>query len=365
MTGKKQVLPYATRFEKGDYPMRNYPTLRAAAVQAASVFLDMKGSVEKACSLIQQAANKGAQLVVFPESFLPGYPYWCFLDDPVSQMAFTQMLFASAITCPGAELSIISKCANDNDIYVCISATEREASSVYDTQFVIDNHGNLLGKHRKIKPMGSEKMLWGQGDGSTMQVYETPLGKIGSLISCEHMNPMNSMVMCRRMEEIHMASYPALPKISSNYSSYDVNFSLANCYAISNACFVIMSTQVMNQQTLDLLTKPSPNLLVTEHPEYEELLLQYGQNGIGGGNARILNPDGVIISDTLQEDEEGVVCANIDLHMIGIANFFGDTTGHYCNPAVHLEVDVNPRQVVKFNNRQPDNSLSYKQMQEF
>jgi cyanide dihydratase len=344
--------------------MRTYPTLRAAAVQASSVYLDMNASVKKACRLIEEAAKNGAQLVAFPESFLPGYPYWCFMDDPVSMMAFTQSIFASALYCPGTELSVISQCAKDNNIFVCITATERESSTVYDTQFLIDNHGNLLGKHRKIKPMGSERMIWGQGDGSTMRVQETPLGRIGSLFSCEHMNPMNSMVQCSQMEEIHIASYPALPSDPSDYMSFDVNYALLNYYAVSDCCYVIMSTQVMDQATKDLLTKPSEGLLHNEHPEYERFF-GYGEGGLGGGHACILNPDGEIISDVLAEDEEGLVYADLDLKMIGIANFFGDTTGHYCNPAVHLEVDVTPRKVVRFSGEPVDNSLSYESMQQF
>lgn len=336
--------------------MRKYPKLKVAAVQAEPIFLNMEASVDKACRLIREAAEKGAKLVGFPESFLPGYPYWSWLDDPITTMPFTQQLLTLALECPGIELSKIAKSAKENQIYVCISATERDGSSVYSTQFMFDDQGNLKGKHRKLKPMHSEKMIWGEGDASTMKVYDTPFGRMGSLISCEHMAPMNSMMMCSQREEIHIASYPALPKNPVNYLTYGPNMSLANCYAVSNACFVIFSTQIIGEMTLDILCK--------EHPEYLNSLPTSMTNGIGGGNACILNPDGDIISDVLPENKEGIVTADIDLSAIGIANFFGDTTGHYCNPAVFLEVDRTPKKIVRAYGEELDSFISYENLQQ-
>lgn len=337
--------------------MRTYPKLKVAAVQASSVYMDVQASVDKACRLIKEAADKGAKLIGFPESYLPGFPYWCYLDDPVTVMPFTQMLFTTAISCPGPELGQIAQCAKQNSIYVCIGATEREGGSVYDTQFMFDDNGNLLGKHRKLKPMNSEKMIWGEGDASTMEVYETPFGNMGSLISCDHMNPMLSMIMCSQVEEVHVASFPTMPKASSWYRSYDVNYALANCYAISNACFVIFSTDVITQEMINILTEG--------HPEYISCLPTYKSNGLGGGNACIIDPDGVVISDKLNEDEEGIVTADLDLAMIGVVNFFGDTTGHYCNPAVHLEVDITPRKIVNVSGTPTDYSIPYDTIKEF
>lgn len=334
--------------------MRIYPKVKVAAVQAGPVYMDMAASLDKACRLIEQAAAEDCKLIAFPEAFLPGYPYWCQVDDPVSTMPYTQMLFAQAMECPGFELSKIAAAARENNIYVLITGTEREQSSVYNTQFLFDNMGNMVNKHRKCKPMHSEKMIWGEGDASTMKVVNTPFGKVGSLISNEHMNAMNSMVMCSQREEIHIASYPALPKSPVNYRTYNPNYATVNCYAISNACYVIMSTQVMDQGTVDLLCK--------DHPEYLGKLPTCETAGIGGGAACIINPDGLIVSNTLSPDEEGIVTAEIDLAAIGVANFFGDTTGHYCNPAIHLEVNTTPRKVVNFNGSQQDLAISFEAM---
>lgn len=331
--------------------MRNYPKLKVAAVQASPVYMDMDATVVKACKLIKEAADKGAKIVGFPEAFLPGFPYWCYLDDPITLMPYTQLLFANAITCPGNELSQIAQCAKENNIYVVIGATERDGGSVYDTQFVIDDFGNIIGKHRKLKPMNSEKMIWGEGDASTMEVYDTPYGRLGSLMSCDHMNPMASMVMNAQKEEIHVASFPALSESPSWYRSYDVNWTLANCYSISNACFVIFSTSIVTQEMIDILCK--------DHPEYEKLL------PIGGGKACVLSPNGLVISDTLPENEEGVVTADIDIAAIGIENFERDTTGHYCNPSVRLIVDRTPRKVVWFEGAEPDNYVPYDALKKY
>ncbi len=334
--------------------MRIYPKVKVAAVQAGPVYLDMAASLDKACRLIEEAAREGCKLVAFPEAFLPGYPYWSHVDDPISVMPYTQALFAQAMECPGFELSKIAASARENNIYVMISGTEREQSSVYCTQFLFDNRGNMINKHRKTKPMHSEKMIWGEGDASTMKVVDTPFGKIGSLMSNEHMNAMNSMVMCSQREEIHVASYAALPKSPVNYRTYNTHFACANCYAVSNACFVIFATQVMDKATVDALCK--------DHPEYLDKLPTCENGGIGGGASCIMNPDGDIISNTLAPDEEGIVTAELDLSAIGIANFFGDTTGHYCNPAVHLEVSCTPRKVVNFNGCQQELAISYETM---
>lgn len=335
--------------------MRIYPKLKVAAVQAGPVYMNMDESVKKACKLIAEAADKGAKLIAFPEAFLPGYPYWVWLDDPITTMEFTQMLFSSALECPGLELSKISQAAKENDIYVCISASEREGGSIYMTQFVFDDRGNLLGKHRKLKPMQSEKMVWGEGDASTMQVYNTPYGKMGSLASCEHMSPMNAMIMRAQREEIHIASYPALPKEPVTYQTYNANMSSANFYAVANACYVLFCTQVVNEDVL--------NLLCGDHPEYLEKIVTCRNGGLGGGNSCILNPDGEIISNSIPEDQEGIVTADIDLSAIGVADFFGDTIGHYCNPAVYLEVDTTPKKVVRMKGNTVDYALSYENLQ--
>ena len=333
--------------------MRNYPKVKVAAVQASPVYMDMEASVEKACSLIREAAESGVKLIASPESFLPGYPYWIWVDDPISTMPCTQQFFAQALECPGPELARVAKCAKENHIYVCIGATERESSSVYDTQFLFGDDGTLLGRHRKLKPMHSEKMLWGEGDASTMTVANTPIGRIGSLMSCEHMQPVNSMVMSSQREEIHIASFPALPDEPKNYRDFYTYETLANCYAVSNAVYLLFSSQVLNEETL--------NFFCGANESYREKVIK-GDLSHAGGHAYILNPDGDIISNTLADNEEGFVTADIDLAAIGVANFFGDTTGHYCNPVVWLEVDRTPQKVVRFGGRKTDIRIPYETM---
>ena len=334
--------------------MRIYPKLKAAAVQASPVYLNMEASVEKACGLISEASKQGAKLVVFSESFLPGYPYWCWMDDPISVMPFTQELYTQALECPGPELSRIASCAKENSIYVNISATERECSTVFCTQFMFDDQGNLLGKHRKLKPMTSERMIWGEADASTMLVYPTSIGRLGSLISIEHMMPAEIMVMCAQMEEIHLASYPALPKNPVTYRTFEPHLSLAISYVISNACYFIMSTGVITAEIRDKRC--------TEHPEYADFLPTSTGDHLGGGNSFIMNPDAQIISNRLDENEEGIVTADIDLSIIGVKNFFMDTAGHYCNPAISLAVDMTPKKPVTLNGLGDNASMKYEEI---
>jgi predicted amidohydrolase len=138
--------------------------------------------VEKTCSIIEEAANQGASLVGFPEAFIPGYPWWIWLGNPTTYGGpFYGELYKNAVEIPSKAVKKISETAKKTGVYVSVSVTELDGGSLYLTQLWFDSNGNLLGKHRKLKPTGAERYIWGEGDGSMMQVLETPIGRLGGL----------------------------------------------------------------------------------------------------------------------------------------------------------------------------------------
>ena len=162
----------------------DYPRFRAAAVQAAPVFLDTDATVAKACSLIAEAGAAGAQLVVFPEVFVPGYPYWNWTMTPIAGSAWFEKLFKAAVDIPGPHIDRLCSAARDAGAYVVIGVNERDPFSMgtlYNTLVFISDTGDVLGTHRKLVPTWAEKLTWAGGDGSSLRVYDTGIGRLGGL----------------------------------------------------------------------------------------------------------------------------------------------------------------------------------------
>ena len=176
--------------------MEKVTKYKAAACQIAPVFLDRDATVEKVCGFIGEAASNGAKVIAFPEALIPGYPWWIWLGDPfVYGMKFYRQLYDNAVEIPGKSVRKLSRCARKNDVYVCVSVTEKDGGSLYLTQLWFSPSGDLIGKHRKLKATGAEKTIWGDGDGSMMPVFETEYGNLGGLQCWEHMLPLNIAAM--------------------------------------------------------------------------------------------------------------------------------------------------------------------------
>jgi aliphatic nitrilase len=155
---------------------------KAATVQASPAFLDPHATVAKAAALIREAAGNGARLVAFPEVFVPGYPYWNWITDPVTGSAWFEKLAKASVLVPGPEIDVLRHAARDTGSYVVIGVNERSAVSVgtiFNTLVFIGPDGALLGKHRKLVPTWAEKLTWTNGDGSSLKVYETAIGPLG------------------------------------------------------------------------------------------------------------------------------------------------------------------------------------------
>ncbi|MBI4591750.1 MAG: hypothetical protein HY725_23235 [Candidatus Rokubacteria bacterium] len=170
-----------------------YPAFRAAAVQAAPVFLDRDATIEKACALIEQAASKGASLIVLPEVFVPAYPLWSFLFPPTDTHHFFRRLFENAVRVPSPQTDKLCEAARRCEAYVSIGINEKTDQSmgaIWNTNLIIDRRGRLLLKHRKLVPTFVEKLSWANGDGSGLRVVATDVGRVGALICGENTNPL-------------------------------------------------------------------------------------------------------------------------------------------------------------------------------
>ena len=191
-------------------PPKSY---RAAAVQAAPVFLNREATVEKAVRLIEEAGRGGARLVVFPESFIPAYPDWVWVIPPGRESVYNRLqaeFLANAVDIPGPATDRLADAARRAGAYVVMGVTERntEASgaSLYNTLVFFSPEGTLLGKHRKLVPTGGERLVWARGDGSTLQVFDTPLGKIGALICWENYMPLARYALYAWGTQIYIAA---------------------------------------------------------------------------------------------------------------------------------------------------------------
>lgn len=308
--------------------MSEYPKYMVAAVQAAPVYLDLDASTEKACRIIREAANNGAKIIAFGEAFLPGYPWWVFHGDPfVYGLKFWERLYKNSVEIPSQTVSRLSASAMDNDIYVSISVTEKDRGSLYLTQLWFDNCGNLIGKHRKIKPTAGERTIWGEGDGSMMPVFDTKLGRLGGLQCWEHRMPGNLLAMSSMNEQVHVAAWPTGAGIEDHLFSLENNVNASMYYAATNGVYVLMSTQIFSEEMKEMLGGV-PQI-------------------VGEGHAGIISPNGTIISESIPKDQEGIAYAEIDLNNIIQSKYFIDPAGHYSKPNVCSVVfNQSPQDVV-------------------
>src|SRR5919205_2675476 len=189
------------------------PTFKIAAVQTAPVFMDREATVAKACELIAEAGQSGAGLVVFPEAFILTYPDWVWRIPPGEHGMLADLyaeLLEQSVTLPGPATDQLCRAARQAGVYVVIGLNERNAqasnASLYNTLLYIDAEGNLLGKHQKLVPTAPERMIWAQGDGSTLQVYDTPFGKLGGLICWENYMPLARYAMYAWGTQIYVAA---------------------------------------------------------------------------------------------------------------------------------------------------------------
>ncbi len=295
--------------------MEPLDVFKAATTIAAPVFLNKDETIEKIARMCEQAAGEGARLMVFPETFIPCYPWWIWMGiNNVKKAELFSRLFKNSIEVPGKEITRLCAIAKKHQMFLVIGLNERGGGTLYNSQILIDPLGNLVGKRRKLMPTGEEKTLWGWGDGSDLKVYETRFGKIGALICYEHSMPLSRFVLYAQGEEIHVSCWPGANFKSQPRDRKKVIDAAMRHIAFEGQVFVLYSSSCLSQEELDLYLELDPN--------------NKGILGPGGGIAGIVDPLGNYLAGPA-EDQETIVYAEISHDTIIRAKHMVDTVGHY------------------------------------
>lgn len=295
-------------------------TVRAAVVQAEPKWLDLAAGVQQVIDFAAEASANGAQIVALPETFIPGYPWWIWLDAPAWGMGMVPSYVANSMTRDGEEMAAIAAAAVAHKISIAFGFSERDGGSLYMSQAVIEADGTVHVR-RKLKPTHVERTVFGEGDGSDIVVYDTDLGKIGALNCWEHLQPLTKYAMYSQGEQIHVGSWPSFSvyRGAAQALSAEVNNAASLMYAVEGQTFVLAPCATVGQAAHDLFCDTDLK---------KQYLLQ------GGGFARVYGPEGSSLAEPLPEDAEGILYADLDFAMIAIAKSAADPVGHYSRPDV-------------------------------
>lgn len=305
----------AGQFEE-DAAMMQFPKFKAAAVQAAPVFLNAEASVDKACVLAREAARNGAKLVVFPEVFIAGYAYWNWIYSPLRGFEWFTRFYQSAVTVDGPEVKRLCEIARELGIYIAIGINERGEKSVgtiYNTNLLIAPDRGVINHQRKMVPTFAEKLTWTSGDGTGLQVTETALGPIGMLACGENTNTLARFTLLAEGELIHIANFVGFPFVKD----YDMPNAIklrCGAHAFEGKVFNIVACSAMSPEIVDMLATTD---------EERELL-----TGSPNAFSAIFGPNGTIISEPIV-DAEGITYADIDLAKCVAPKQYQDIIGNY------------------------------------
>ena len=296
--------------------------IRAAVVQAAPVVFSLDATLVKVRALTADAASQGAQLVVFPEAFVSGYPKGLDFGARVGSRTLEgrkmfRRYFESAAELPNPELAAI---ARDHSVYLVIGVIERDGGTLYCTVLFFAPSGEMLGKHRKLMPTAMERLVWGMGDGSTMPVFDTPLGRLGAVICWENYMPLLRMAMYAKGIELYCA-----PTVDDR----DTWARSMQHIAFEGRCFVLSAVQYLER-------KDCPD----DYADTAPVLIR--------GGSVIVNPQGVVVAGP-HYGSETILIADLDRNEIAEGKFDLDVVGHYARPDVfRLTVNERPAPAAEF-----------------
>lgn len=319
------------------------PTVRATVVQASTIFYDTPATLDKAERLLAEAASYGSQLVVFPEAFVGGYPRGSNFGVSIGNRTLKgkedfRKYHAAAINVPGPEVDRLASMAGKYKVFLVMGVIERDGYTLYCTVVFFDNQGCYLGKHRKLMPTALERIIWGFGDGSTVPVFDTPIGKIGAAICWENKMPLLRTAMYAKGIEIYCAP---------TADSREVWQASMTHIALEGGCFVLSANQFCRRKDY-----PAP-------PEYvfygtEEDLTP--ESVVCAGGSVIISPSGTVLAGP-NYDGEALITADLDLGEIARAKFDFDVVGHYARPEVlSLIVRDDPATPVSFTSEKIESS---------
>lgn len=317
-------------------------TEHVAIIQHPPVFLNLEASIEKACALIREAAGDGARVIVFPETWLPGYPVW--IDSaPAAAIwgndaarGLYRRLAENALMIPGEAFSRLLEAASGSGAHIVMGAHELIGSTLYNTMLFIAPDGTYK-PHRKLTPTYTERLLWGMGDGSTLSVLDTEFGVLGGLICWEHWLPLARAAMHAKRETIHAAQWPWVRDLHQMASRH---------YAFEGQCFVLAAGTVLSVEDVLEGYDSIPGGTGAERG----LLVSMGNPAdlLQRGGSVVVSPDASFVTEPLF-DKNGIIHAEINLDEVTEGHLLMDSDGHYSRPDVFtLTVNTTPAENVRF-----------------
>ncbi len=308
-----------------------------AAVQAAPAYLNLDKCLDIVSKYTKEAKKNGADLVVFSESFIPGFPSWVHMLAPMDQNILFKKFAENSIEIPSKAFYILQKIARDNGVFLSIGVTEKapkqSLGALWNTNLIFDRKGNLIGRHRKLLPTWSEKLMWSFGDGSSLNVHDTEIGRIGALICGENTNSLAKYALISQGEQIHISTYPACFPTSRNPSKgqayLDTLLVRACSMSYEGKVFTVVSSQALDEEGFEVLSDGKKDL--------RDLL-----DKLTYGGSMIVSPTGLVISDIIKDNKEGIAYGQCDISDIIPQKAIHDIAGNYQRSDV-LKFSINKK----------------------
>lgn len=297
-------------------------TIKAAVIQTSSELFDTPATLQKMQRLCVDAASQGAKLAVFPEAFIGGYPKGINfgaqvgMRSPEGRKQF-QRYFDCAINVPGPECKRMGEMAAEHQMYLVVGVIERDGGTLYCTVVYFDDQGQLIGKHRKTMPTAMERLIWGFGDGSTLEVMDTAIGKFSGVICWENYMPQLRLSQYQQGVEIYCA-----PTVDER----DTWLPLMRTVAFEGRCFVLSACQFMQRKN-----GPEEGYAPVQGDDPETVLIR--------GGSCIVSPLGEVLAGPVF-DKEAILVAELDAGLIAQGKFDLDVAGHYARPDI-FELQIN------------------------
>ncbi|OSJ18128.1 aliphatic nitrilase [Bradyrhizobium canariense] len=287
--------------------------IKAAAVQISPVLYSREGTTEKIVQKIVELGREGVQFATFPETILPYYPYFSFVQRPFEAISQNLTLFEQSVTVPSPTTAAIGEACRQANIVVSIGINERDGGTLYNTQLLFDADGTLIQRRRKISPTHHERMIWGQGDGSGLMAVDSAVGRVGQLACWEHYNPLARYALMADGEQIHAAMYPG--SFGGDLFAEQTEINIRQ-HALESACFVVNACAWLDadRQARIMQDTGCPIAPIS-----------------GGCFTAIVTPQGQLLGQPLQSGE-GAVIADLDFSLIDKRKRLMDSRGHYSRP---------------------------------